>query len=596
MSISTALKKDFKQSANGKAKKSKAPGQVQKFDVRDDGVFSFDANGNEIHICSKLEILARTRDEKSGNWGRLLQWQDPDKVTHVWAMPMDMLSGDGSEFRARLLQEGLDIKQNPKAKLALAAYIQEFKPKQTLRCVTRIGWYGEAFVLPDEVFGGKGEITFQSEHLGFHKFEAKGSLEDWRENIGEFCSGNSRLMFAVSAAFACPLLPIAEITGGGFHFRGLTSSGKTTALLVAGSVCGGSDEMLGYCQTWKSTGNGLEIVAESHNNMLLCLDEIGECEPREIGNIAYMLANGQGKNRMNRNTSRRKPYTWHLLFISTGERKLSDIMLEAGQIARGGQEIRLCDIDADTGNFGIFENIYGFKDGREFSDYLRESSRQFYGTPIRAFLQKIVGYSHESIKEQWNKFQAEFIKAALEGKENQPGEVLRVASRFALVAFAGELAAQAEITGWEKTEATEAALKVFAVWLEGRTGRGGSDAEKILSQVRNFLNLHGQSRFQWLAASEIGTEKIINHVGYKRKDAHGEIEYLIFPEAFTNEACKGFDSTLAARVLDQRGFLEKGSDGKFSKSEKLGGKKARRMYVINSKIFDDESSVYENAV
>jgi uncharacterized protein (DUF927 family) len=85
--------------------------------------------------------------------------------------------------------------------------------------------------------------------------------------------------------------------GGGFHFRGSTSTGKTTSVFVGGSVCGGDSEH-GFLQTWKATANGLEIIAADHNHSLLCLDEIGECDSREIGNVAYMLANGRGKARM----------------------------------------------------------------------------------------------------------------------------------------------------------------------------------------------------------------------------------------------------------------------------------------------------------
>lgn len=62
---------------------------------------------------------------------------------------------------------------------------------------------------------------------------------------------------------------------------------------AATSVCGGPD----YWQTWRATGNALEGCASRRNDAAMMLDEIREVDGREAGNIAYMLANGQGKGR-----------------------------------------------------------------------------------------------------------------------------------------------------------------------------------------------------------------------------------------------------------------------------------------------------------
>lgn len=79
------------------------------FSVNEDGVYFLppeDVSGNlpsPLKICSRLEITARTRDEHGMNHGRLLEFSDPDGKHHQWAMPMDMLAGDGTEYRRILL-------------------------------------------------------------------------------------------------------------------------------------------------------------------------------------------------------------------------------------------------------------------------------------------------------------------------------------------------------------------------------------------------------------------------------------------------------------------------------------------------------------
>jgi putative DNA primase/helicase len=78
--------------------------------------------------------------------------------------------------------------------------------------------------------------------------------------VAALCVGNSRLAFAVACAFAGPLLRPAGVESGGFHYRGDSSSGKTTALKVAASVYGGA----GYLQRWRTTDNALEAIAAQH--------------------------------------------------------------------------------------------------------------------------------------------------------------------------------------------------------------------------------------------------------------------------------------------------------------------------------------------
>jgi putative DNA primase/helicase len=196
----------------------------------------------------------------------------------------------------------------------------------------------------------------QMEHAFDHKYNVHGSLDDWRDNVAKLAEGNSRLVFAISTALAAALVGPCGVESGGFHYRGSSSIGKTTTLYVAGSVWGGGGH-LGFNVSWRATSNGLEGVAVLHNGALLCLDEISQVSAKEAGDIAYMLANGSGKNRAGRNGSLRKPAQWRLLFLSTGEISLAEKIAEdlRGKRQTAGQEVRCVDIPADTGVHGLFE-------------------------------------------------------------------------------------------------------------------------------------------------------------------------------------------------------------------------------------------------
>ncbi|MFO3538942.1 DUF927 domain-containing protein, partial [Legionella pneumophila serogroup 1] len=169
-----------------------------------------------------------------------------------WAMPLALLQGDSSDVRRELARLGLTISPSKTARDLLASYIQVFPVEERARCVDKLGWYKEVFVTANEAIG--------------QSLSVAGSVEDWRNSISRLADGNSRLVFAISAAFAPSLANLVGEDSGGFHFRGASSSGKTTALKVAASVWGKPDS---YIRLWRSTANGLEGLAALHNDGLL---------------------------------------------------------------------------------------------------------------------------------------------------------------------------------------------------------------------------------------------------------------------------------------------------------------------------------------
>ncbi|HMM85074.1 DUF927 domain-containing protein [Azohydromonas sp.] len=80
--------------------------------------------------------------------------------------------------------------------------------------VDRAGWHSRAFVLPRETLQrepAEGEpepeaIVFQSGGAVESPFKVRGTLDAWRSTVAAKSAGNSRLTFAVSCAFAGPLL------------------------------------------------------------------------------------------------------------------------------------------------------------------------------------------------------------------------------------------------------------------------------------------------------------------------------------------------------------------------------------------------------
>ncbi len=528
-----------------------------------------------IKICSRLEVVARTRNQEGENHGRLLEFLDPDGVVHRWPMPMELLAGDGAMYRQELLSKGLLIAPGSSARQLLSTFIQTSIPAKTIRCVEQTGWNKErtAFLFQNRTVGdaGKEPLILQTKSNLPITQTVAGSFEGWQQ-IAALCIGNSRLIFSVSAAFTPPLLLLLGAENGGIHFRGGSSSGKTTCLRVAASVWGSPDSV----QQWRATVNGLEGIASAHNDCLLCLDEMGQMDANEIGNAAYMLANGTGKLRGHKSGDSRPCKQWRLLFLSSGEISLNDHMLQVKQRARAGQEVRVLDIPADGQTYGCFQNLHGFELPKIFAEHLSSLCKSQHGTAGPLFIELLLTIQAEAtqkINGLMNDLSKKHVPA------DASGQVHRAFNRFALIAAAGELATMLKITRWEEGAAIKAAISCFYDWLRSRGDMGPQEEREILSQVKHFFELHGDSRFApW---SEDGSDhhiKTIMRAGYRRKCEDG-FESFVFPEIFKNEIAVGYDPALVAKVCLKHGLLMSDTKGGATRSERLpDSRNSKRVY------------------
>lgn len=530
-----------------------------------------------IHLCGPLAIRAMVRTTDGDDWGLDLSWSDPDGVPHQWGMPLSLAGGDGVEIRKVLLAGGLLLTANRKGREKLLEYLATVRVPFRAIGVHRPGWTGNQYLLPpDLVVGGQGgdRVVFQSFSPAANPFQQKGSLSDWQEEVARHCVGNTRVVLAVSAAFAGPLLRPLEEDTFGIHFGGGSTTGKTSTVTVACSVWGGGSN--GYVLSWRATGNGLEGQALLHNDGLLGLDELGQGNGKEAGDIVYMLGNGTGKLRARESGLARNVYSWRLVYLSSGEKGLSGKLAEAGLQVQAGQGVRLLEIPAECGANGIWEALHGFADGRAISEHLLHHCRANYGTPIRAFLAEVVPNLNELLP-SLRKIRVDFAMAVV--PSGSDGQVRRVAARFGLVAAAGELARACGVLPWEEGEAIRSAAACFAGWREQRGTDGSFERHEGVQAVLSFLESHGPSRFE--AYWEGGDERypIRNRAGYRRRNPDGGWDYLVFPSIFKGEVMKGHDCRTVLAELERLGILDKPKTG-WAKQVSLSSVEKVKFYCL----------------
>ncbi|MEN6533139.1 MAG: DUF927 domain-containing protein [Bryobacteraceae bacterium] len=543
-------------------------------------------NGQEPiweHISPWIEVVAETSTIDESDDGILVRFVGHRGAMKEVVLPIaSLFSSDGAECLSPLLSLGFRPRRAKFCIDRLKDYLYYCRPRSCVTVTSRIGWHGKQFVLPDGPIGPAAEtrVIYYGDQTCSGKHHLSGSIEDWREHVGRYCSGNSRLLFFTSCAFAAPLLTPLQMDGGGFHLYGTSSLGKTSTSVVAGSVWGGGPRN-GFLETWRATANGMEAVAAQHNDCILPLDEISEVDPKEVSKIVYGISNGRGKARMRKDLMVRPGAEFRVLILSTGEKQQSDLMIEAGSKTKGGQETRLVPINSDAGNWGVFEDIHGFQEPASFVDHIRQTSKKYFGSPIRAFLEHVTCHLDQVTQDALaNK--EHFFKTQV--KEDSSGEVRRVASRFAVVGFAGELATKLGITGWAKGEAWKAACICFDCWITGRGGVGAFEIEDGIEQLHSFLQTES-SRF----TTPGSTLTPQHHAGFQDDEC-----YYVFPRVMTQEALKGRNANAVLKCMAERGLLKRHqSERGFGFKKKIGKRSDRFYAVIIDRFFQADTAEAE---
>ena len=532
---------------------------------------SGDITLTETWICSPLHLDATTHDAQANNFGRLLRFKTSVKTWREWAMPMDLLGGDGADLRRELLGMGLEL--DPNARNLLNQYLSQPAPKRRIRCATVVGWCGgDAFILPDGAIGPKASsVIFQSGERIHEEYTVGGTLDGWQCEISTQASGNPLLTLALSAAFAGPVLAKVNGESGGLHFIGFSSTGKSTAIDVACSVWGGPS----FKRSWRSTANGMEGAASMFNDNLLALDEISECDPREVGSIVYALGNGTGKQRAGRTGRARSVTRWRCSVLSSGERSIATTMNEAGYRIKAGQEVRLLNIPAAR-QHGLFDELHTHPSGAAFADHLKRAAATHYGHAGRAFLERLTRDNRNCCG------YLEQIKSLPDfNPPDAQSQDRRAATRFAVLALAGELASEYGITGWTEGLALEAALVGFQAWRAMRGG-GNEEPKQITAAVRSFIERHGDSRFSGFEQADAIRR---DRAGWFEDTSDGRLYW--FNSDGLREALKGFDFKRGLDVLEQAGVIPKaGPDGKRARLKRFAGH-AVKVYPVNATALEE---------
>jgi uncharacterized protein (DUF927 family) len=396
--------------------------------------------------------------------------EDNSDENVIAVLPYEEASSDGGRFFKELAKKGFAFLSR-REKDQILKSLQCMDPdEERCRIACRSGWLSGAFVTPGYTVypaGSPVKIYLSlpaAQQVLSKKLQSSGTLDDWLKEVGRFCQGNTRLMFAVSLALVQPLLDLIRPEQGGFLLFGRSGRGKTTVLIVAGSAWGNDPKRpLGYCESWNHTPNNLEALAASHNDMFLPLDETrtfgdgSKSRGAAYSSAIMRLSGGEEKGRLVPGDG---PNAWRSIFLGTTNLTVHDILTAGGEAVDDAHYTRAIDIPLPANGHGIFENLHGFESVGKFSKYLKEACNRQYGTLIREFLQRLVqerADDEAGLTERLEQWRQRYIQRANEVIGSDP-LIERFHERFATVYLGARLAIKFGLLPWDPKKLREAIL------------------------------------------------------------------------------------------------------------------------------------------
>lgn len=385
--------------------------ECSKYTCIDDGVFVIGKDGNLINIFpqpimpTELIYNITSKNERikidffRGEWKSVIV----DKCIIANKSKILELSNKG----ICVTSSNNDFLVDILSKLELLNYSKLPKTKE----VSHLGWCGVHGFIP---YNNSIKLA-ELDGINSDSYTSKGDYNEWLNATNIARRSHLYMRILLASSFASPLLSILNSLPFMTHIWGTTGMGKSVGLMCAAAIWGNPDLSDGIIANFNTTKVGIERLCEFVNNVPLFIDELeagGNKDPQEL---VYMVTQGKGRTRGNKNGGMDKTATWRCTSISTGEHPLTNSR------AKGGTMNRIIDLKAS------FDLLKNFTDVVEVCN----SWRNNYGFAGKIYTDYIKSLDKNYIYNLYKSYLAELNKYDGTGKQNMSGAVLLTADKLA---------------------------------------------------------------------------------------------------------------------------------------------------------------------
>jgi Domain of unknown function (DUF927) len=376
----------------------------------------------------KLRLVAIAEDEATQQFLAVIKFCDRDGNMRRVNLPLAELD-DRKALVKTLTNLGAYFDDDPQANEAsLQKLISARHDAKRVNFAARVGWYGgryRAFLLPNRVIGASTfDVPIRPPRLNSatHAGETRGDHAEWLRTVACPAKFSSRMVFAISAALAAPLLRMAKLHSFGILVHGPGKAGKSTMLLAAASISGyGREQEL---PNFRATDVAFGEIPAAFNDSLLPVNELGLLRGsaierrRRLRDIAYGFAEGRGTtySQLASIAEANRRLEWLSILLATGEETSNEIARDARDSRMEGEAIRWIDLAGTrNGALDIFDRIPKHVSESDRAKWVEETCANIrngclrnHGVTIEHFIEHVI-QSRKTVRKQIKSLRKKFV-------------------------------------------------------------------------------------------------------------------------------------------------------------------------------------------
>jgi hypothetical protein len=492
----------------------------------------------EKKLKESLQLIAIAEDKATEEFFAVIRFRTVKGHFRTKQFPLAALD-DARDLRKELINKGAYFAPDSEDPVSSICALQMAKDQaQHWTYAKTLGWTGDKFVRAKGVVGKQNQGSLLKPprvvHPAAKKMGKKGTLSGWCKHVAEPAAQSSRMVTAMCAAFAAPLLKFTDIGTFALYFTGPSKVGKSTLTLAAGSAHGfGTEKAL---PNFRSTDAALGELPGQFNDHALTLNEFGllRGNPKERRQrqreFVFGAAEGHGTT-----YSRFSPAgdagqnEYRAILIANGEETSDELAMRAGEFRLAGECSRWMDVGAiescspDIFDFG--PDLDSKKRAAWFSRTcakIRRGCRKHHGVASRHFIRNVMKM-RKTVRAEALSLRDSFVKAVADGETDQV--VLHMAKNFGHLYAAGVLAVQFKTVPWSEKHVMKCISRSF------RAARREIKTEAELLRC-SLLKLKAKAKTRTRRLDEDGNGQSLKNVdGFRRHEDKDETIVTVRAEA-----------------------------------------------------------------
>ncbi|PBB81183.1 hypothetical protein CK218_12500 [Mesorhizobium sp. WSM3879] len=419
---------------------------------------------------SPTSKIRRYRDEDGREWV-LIAFKRYDHLEETELLPRQKAMNP-KELRSALLARGAT---QDEANLDFARLEAELPPDCGI-LASRTGWHNRSFLITGNRCIGADDVLLNPALEPGRTLDtpsSKGTFAGWQENVAKPALRSDYAAFAILHSFAAPLFRFSHSRlreGALFHLWSSSSTGKTTALKVGGSVAGPQQHL----PDWDASTRALQELGATRNGLQLVLDDTEKIKNgakwQILSSTIHQLTGGKGTTYSQAVQDRLPNVKFDVWGLSTGPLSIEAEFVRGGRERTDGDRARTIDIrvpDKASGGIWSAANYSGEKARANASECLANSAEKDHGTALIEWVTYLVD-NQDTLETLVTHLIDKFVDHVC---REQGGVQRRIAQKFGLVLAAARLAIKAGILPWTQRDCDRLLLRIYRLSQEGAEDR-----------------------------------------------------------------------------------------------------------------------------